>query len=61
MGGFGLVFVAPAAFAAVQHAVPIFGPAFAPSHGAATNGAGFFRQMLFVTFETRGFGHGLLQ
>jgi len=46
---------------AVQHAVPVFGPAFAPTHGPATNGARFLRQILFVPLKTRGFGHVRLQ
>jgi hypothetical protein len=37
--------------------VPVFGPAFAPNHGAAANQAGFLRQALLVAFESGGLGH----
>ena len=55
VGAFGLV--GSAAVAAIQHVIPVFGPAFAPAHGPATDGARLLRQILFVPFNTRGFGH----
>jgi hypothetical protein len=50
-------FVRAAAVAAIHNLLPVFGPAFAPNHGAATDQTGFLWQSLFVAFESGGLGH----
>jgi hypothetical protein len=57
LGGWVSAFVRAAAVTAIQNLVPVFGPAFAPNHGAATNQTGFLWQTLFVAFESGGLGH----
>jgi hypothetical protein len=55
--GWGSALVSAATVTAIQDLVPVFGPAFAPNHGAAANQAGFLRQALLVAFEAGGLGH----